>query len=712
MASVVTAPGRPRAADVTDRPAAVGSGYRPHLDGLRAVAVYLVVLFHAGVDRFSGGFIGVDVFFVLSGYLVTQLLLRDHRACGRIRFARFYSRRFRRLLPAAFVALVATAIVYTAIASPGEMQTAIGGFKAAFTYVTNWFFIRQSSNYFGGNVNASPVQQFWSLAVEEQFYFVWPLILSGLLVVTARAGRWSRRALQVAVALGGLLSLGWALHLSSYDLSRAYYGTDTRAYQLLAGASLALCPGLMRRAVRFRATAVVAPVALVGLVVLASSAVGTNAVRRGVLATVLSVALIVGTEAMTHGPVARLLSWSPVVYLGRISYGTYLWHWPVILVALAVTDHTISPASTFVLAAAIATGLASLSYQVVERPVRGPSLLDGHARAVIVVGLAVSVASAFVLIPRIIDPYRGRGTGSTTASGASTRFTPVPAIAPSSTSGVFRDQLHGVRFPGEGTNSWTCVGRSLAPCTIVHGHGAHLLLTGDSQAWSLFPTFVRMAQQHDLTLSVSASASCPWQRHLTLDPAVSAVYRERSTICTAMKDDLVRRMIPRLRPDIVITVGLDYDRPSGHVLLDGDGRPTRLDAAALDRSVRADTQGTVADLAGDTRTVVMLETPPVALQDHDPTVCLAHARYVEDCRFIANTAPTSEERIYRSLADRRRIIDLDIDRMICPYMPICDPIVNGRAVRSDYAHISPEYGITISDAMFTALRDSGALHPR
>src|SRR3954451_11254476 len=126
-----------------EEPAVSTAAYRPHLDGLRAVAVYLVVLFHAGAVRFAGGFIGVDVFFVLSGYLVTQLLMRDVDGHGGIRFPRFYSRRFRRLLPATFVMLVVTAAVYTAVAGPAAALTARGGFRASFLYSANWYFIRQ-----------------------------------------------------------------------------------------------------------------------------------------------------------------------------------------------------------------------------------------------------------------------------------------------------------------------------------------------------------------------------------------------------------------------------------------------------------------------------------------------------------------------------------------------------------------------------------------
>ncbi len=179
--------------------AAPGTGYRPHLDGMRVLAVYLVVLFHAGVTSFSGGFVGVDVFFVLSGYLVTQVLVRSLRLADGDRpitdgdphqsrwphgFSRFYARRYRRLLPASFVALVVTAVVYSSIASQAELAGAVGAFKATFLYVANWYFIHQSSDYFAAAVNANPVQQFWSLAVEEQFYFVWPILLTALYLVS------------------------------------------------------------------------------------------------------------------------------------------------------------------------------------------------------------------------------------------------------------------------------------------------------------------------------------------------------------------------------------------------------------------------------------------------------------------------------------------------------------------------------------------------
>ncbi len=229
--------------------------YRPYLDGLRCVAVYLVVAFHAGLTSVNGGFIGVDVFFVLSGYLVTRILFRDLTGIGRVNLPKFYARRFRRILPAAAATLIVTAIAYAIIASPLRALDAIGDFRATFLYVANWHFIAQSTNYFATDATTSPVLHFWSLAVEEQFYFVWPLLLTGLFLLSSHAGKFRWWALRIVIVIGACASAVAALELGRTHFERAYYGTDTRAYQLLAGALLALTPQIFTLAARFARSA-------------------------------------------------------------------------------------------------------------------------------------------------------------------------------------------------------------------------------------------------------------------------------------------------------------------------------------------------------------------------------------------------------------------------------------------------------------------------
>ena len=337
--------------------------YRPHLDGLRAVAVYLVVAFHSGLGKFAGGFIGVDIFFVLSGFLVTRILIRDLGTLRRIRWRQFYSRRVRRILPAALVTLLVTATVYAAVASPLEKVDAFGGFRAAFLYVANWYFIHQATDYFAANVNTNPVLHFWSLAVEEQFYLLWPLLLGGLYLATRRLGRARWWVLRGVVIVAGIASALEALHYGHSHLERAYYGTDTRAYQLLAGAALALTPQLLRLGPRVRPAARwFAAGALIGLVVLGSSAFGFSPITRGVITVVFASTLIVALENARRGWAKRMLSSSPFTYLGRISYGTYLWHWPIIV--LVTRGHQPLPLELFVISAAGATTLAAISFRL------------------------------------------------------------------------------------------------------------------------------------------------------------------------------------------------------------------------------------------------------------------------------------------------------------------------------------------------------------
>jgi peptidoglycan/LPS O-acetylase OafA/YrhL len=683
-----------------------GEGYRPHLDGLRAVAVYLVVLFHAGVSRFSGGFIGVDVFFVLSGYLVTQLLMRDLVSRGVIRFPRFYARRMRRLLPASLAALLITAVVYSAIASRAETTSAVNAFKASFLYVANWFFIRRSSDYFASDINNNPVVHFWSLAVEEQFYFFWPILLGGLYAATRRFDRYAHRAMQLAVASGALVSLLWALRLAAHDLNRAYYGTDTRAYQLLAGALLALSPGLVRRAATQRAALFAAPVALLTLVLIATSRVHMSTVHRGIAATITTAALIVAIEGARGGPVNRLLSSSPVVYLGKISYGTYLWHWPVIVVALAVTNKTISPLSTVALSALLATGLASLSYHIIERPIREGRFLDGISPIVIGAGLGIAVLSALVIIPRILDPLRAhtQPVQATTTAG-----TPIPNLDFADAS-KFPAGLGDVHIP---SNS-NCTGQPSADCWVVAGSGATVLVIGDSHAQMFTAGLAKMAETQHLKLFEDESPGCPWQRDVSIPQDNVGNDDKYAKACIAMKHDLYTRVIRELKPDLVIAISKDYlTRWVGVVLGTNDKPLPAANPSALERLEATDTALSVKAMETWARKVLIVDPIPTTTPAHDPFVCLTKSKFVEDCRFVANTEPAPPLRIiYERLADNKRVYVANIDRLVCPYMPICDPIVNGIIVRRDYEHLTPAFALSLAGPLTNLLQNEALIPSR
>ncbi|MEP7021710.1 MAG: acyltransferase family protein [Pseudonocardiales bacterium] len=346
------------------KPRVEAMAYAPGLDGVRAVAVSAVVVYHLNASSLPGGFLGVDVFFVVSGFLITSLLVREHRARGRINIARFYCRRARRLLPALFVMLVVV-VLSTAVLSPGDVYQLRGDVVAAISYCSNWTQISFGRSYFGAR--PSLLQHLWSLAVEEQFYLAWPLILLALLYL----GR-PRLPLIVTVSALGASTL-WAaiLYHPGSDPSRIYYGTDTHAGPLLAGAALAFMVESGWRMGRGRADAV----AVCGAVVLALCCLRVDyfssfLYRGGYLVVAFAAGAVVAAAARTDTATAFVLSRPVLRWLGVRSYGIYLWHWPVLMLIGPRQDVAPATTSDTALRLGLTLALAALSYRLIEQPIR------------------------------------------------------------------------------------------------------------------------------------------------------------------------------------------------------------------------------------------------------------------------------------------------------------------------------------------------------
>lgn len=662
--------------------------YRPHLDGLRALAVYLVVAFHAGVVRARGGFIGVDVFFVLSGYLVTHLLLRDLGASGTVRFRRFYSRRVRRLLPAAVVNLVVTAIVFRSLGAPVEMASATSSMRAAAAYVSNWWFIRESADYFGTDVAASPVAHYWSLSVEEQFYLLWPVLLAGLFRVTRKAGRHQTRVIQIVVLIAGTASLAGALHVATTNLNRAYFGTDTRAYQLLAGAAVALLPGIVKFARRLRWSSWALPatslVLLATLVLSATSKLHVGPVTRGALATAITVGLIVTLEASSGGIGRRLLSIGSLTYLGRISYGTYLWHWIVILVATRRLE--MAPLTTLVVAAPIATGLAALSYEVLEQPIRITPLLDRPRMATIACGLVVSALVAFVVAPRLLENSQTDTISAMVAAAGSAGGKPVASQW---------QQAYFATF-----DYTTCPSGTKDPCTLADGTGATMLLAGDSHAGMLAPMLTTLAKKHGLQLKASFLPYCPW--------TLGAKYAGIGPTCYADQANLYDHVIPAVDPDLVILVHRSFDDAQNAMpVADQDagplGRLTAKGEAAVNRRLEALFKRP--ELAS--RKIVIVEPTPHSLDAQNPLTCMSKAKALDECRFVTSLKPTPEEQEFRKIDKAySNVWSLNLDLLVCPYLPICDPVVGDLVVRRDSNHLTTTFATSLLPSVERFLVDN------
>jgi peptidoglycan/LPS O-acetylase OafA/YrhL len=354
------------------------SRYIPALDGLRALAVAAVIAYHLDLGWAPGGFAGVGVFFVLSGYLITGLLVSEWRRNGRINLKEFWIRRARRLLPAMAAVLAATVLVL-AVTDPSRLTGLWGDLGAAVLYISNWWLIFHQVSYFESFGPPSPLGHFWSLAVEEQFYLIWPLLMAFMLAVTTR--RWR---LLLFVAGGVLLSaLAMALlYEPGSDPSRVYYGTDTRAFALLAGAALALLYPAEKAGSRKlnRAGKIglelcgAAGLVITAFMVVRSGEYDTSLYPGGLLLLSAASALLIGAVSHPASVIGKVLSCKPLRWIGVRSYGLYLWHYPVIVLAAPSVQGESRPLWQSLLLAAAAVMLSALSWKFIEEPIKKDGL--------------------------------------------------------------------------------------------------------------------------------------------------------------------------------------------------------------------------------------------------------------------------------------------------------------------------------------------------
>jgi peptidoglycan/LPS O-acetylase OafA/YrhL len=398
--------------DETSTPAGRDDRTRmPALDGIRACAVAAVVLFHAGVPGFGGGFLGVDTFFVLSGYLITGLLLDERSRKGRIRFRQFWIRRARRLLPALLLTVLATVVCGRLLLDPDALALLRTDAWAALGYLANWRMIFRGTGYVAATATASPLQHTWSLAIEEQFYLVWPLVVA---LVTWRASAGRARVTLFALCCAGAVGSAVlaALLFRPDDIARAYYGTDSRAQALLIGAALAaICrpaAGTLSRRPR-SARRVLGVLGVIGVVVTAvlwhvASDQDAWLYRSGLAVAAVATALVIAQVVADAGSrTARLLGLPALAWTGRISYGIYLWHWPLFsFVTADATSLSRWPLLGVRLASTLA--LATASYYLVEQPIRrgAPARLlpaGGPAVAALAAVCLVAAAVGFATLP-------------------------------------------------------------------------------------------------------------------------------------------------------------------------------------------------------------------------------------------------------------------------------------------------------------------------
>ncbi|HUI04393.1 MAG TPA: acyltransferase family protein [Acidimicrobiales bacterium] len=420
---------------------AVSLEHVPGLDGIRGVAVLAIITTHT-VGIIPGGFLSVDVFFALSGYLITSLLVAEWRGTSTVSLGRFWSRRARRLMPALFLMLTAVGVGAALWPQIFDGPTLRGDTLATVFYAANWHLIAEHTNYFAATGAQQPLMHTWSLAIEEQFYVVWPLVVLG--VLSARRPRLGRRGaarapvdrvrrlrvLFVVAVAGALASATWmaVLTRSAADTTRSYYGSDTRAQAILVGAALALGAALWgpvrsrpgEVALRVAGVAGALGTALLWTLVPPDS---TWAFKGGFLVAAACTAAVIASVTTTRTAVGSVLAWGPLRYVGRISYGMYLWYWPMVLV-LSSARTGLSGFPLLVVRLAAIVGVATLSASLVELPIRRGQLPrwwiplampTAAGLAVLTTFLATVEVGAVAAAARLPAGALG-GTGSATAT--------------------------------------------------------------------------------------------------------------------------------------------------------------------------------------------------------------------------------------------------------------------------------------------------------
>ena len=522
---------------------AVLGRYVPALDGVRALAVTGVVAYHLGLGWASGGYLGVDLFFVLSGFLITSLLVEEWSNTGTVRLGRFWGHRARRLLPALLLMLVAVC-AYTSLANQGlpvDLGQLRGDALATIGYCANWYFIAAHQSYFDQFSLPSPLKHTWSLAIEEQFYLVWPLIIVALTRVSSRRRRsrrqpelgardaetesdaetatdqgpvrcevaaWRRPGV-VLTAGGTLVSAAWMAYLSLHGASvnRLYYGTDTRAFDLLTGATLAMLvaarPQPTPRA--RRALALASPLALAVLAVCWATAGTASGDPRTwmfeggfLLCAVAATALVADVRQAIAGPLARALSLRPLRFLGRISYGIYLWHWPVI-VELSPVRTGLAELPLDALRVAVMLVLATASFYALEQPIRHGLLAKLPSALRLAVAPVMMGATALVVLATTVP------AALATTSEPPTRVITSP---PPTTSGANAAKTTSTTSP--------VVGKPIQLGSIpTKAHPLRVLLVGDSVMLSDSPAVQALLQSTGVVTVVNQSQ---WGWGLTAAP--------------------------------------------------------------------------------------------------------------------------------------------------------------------------------------------------
>ena len=653
--------------------------FRPDIQGLRAIAVLLVVVYHAGIAAVPGGYVGVDVFLVVSGFLITGHLLNQLERTSHIDFLGFYARRIRRILPASMVVLVVTVLAALVVVAPLQREAVMQDALATALYVPNYWFALQGTDYLAAEV-PSMFQHYWSLGIEEQFYLFWPAILGlGYLLV-----RRSRRGLFVLMTLLVVASFVFSVWQLQQSQPWAFFSLPSRAWELGVGGLLAFALSKGARLAQGAPVAILGWVGLLGLLALAAL-YNESTVFPGVnaLLPVLATAALIAGCTAAHGlSPARVLSIGPMQWFGKISYSLYLVHWPILMLAQAAIglQEPLLPLSKAMLALA-SIPVAYFLYLLVENPARTAEFwANARPRRTLVSGLvasaavlALSAGSLAVISTTTLSTNRAAGSTEVGLKPLGTAYVP-SNLAPSLQDADTDNPViygNGCHRNFDSTDADGCQIGANASAPVV-------ALFGDSHAAQWYPALVVMAEAGEIRLDVNTKSSCP---------SVSIDVRRDGTVyteCTRWRTAVIERLTAEA-PAVVLLA--NYGRADLGVAADrfaaawGSGLQKTIDALA------------------PSKVAILSDTPDMG---SPPAICLSsHLDDATTCARPANEAINEDVRRVEQAETGAKYLDFIgyfCDQKTCP------AVIGSTMVYRDAHHMTATFSAGLSDVVGTQVK--------
>ncbi len=667
--------------------------FRPDIEGLRAVAIVLVLLFHAALRLAPGGFVGVDVFFVLSGFLITTQLVSELRQRGTISLARFYGRRAKRLLPAAGLVLVATAVLVRVFLPPTRWEEAGGDIVASAVYLVNWRFALRSVDYLTESAAPSPIQHFWSLAVEEQYYLIWPVLILLAALVARRMGRRVPAVLWVGLAVVVLPSFMWSVSETAGNSVSAFFVTTTRMWELGIGAAVALGANWWARLPKPWAIGV----GWTGLAAVATSGMGfsTGTPWPGYAAAVPTAgtaAVVVAGFVATRGGPASVLGLWPMRWLGGLSYPLYLWHWPLLVVATAHWGTLSVPRGLVI--AGLTVVPAWLTSRWLENPLRHATSISRSPRLALSMGanftlVGVVAGLALVLVVPTAGAEPTRHALGAAVLGAEPRnnpagapaddvgwMTPLPTRATADVPSLYR---RGCQQSMDRSAVITCeYGQPQSPTTVA--------IVGDSKIAQWLPALELIAEQSGWRLVTYLKSSCGFTM------ATLPYHGKPFVSCTEWRDAVLARLTAD-PPEYVVTSQLS------RLALEPRGAVSENEMVKGLRAIWARLTAT------GTTIVVVADNPPPPFEVYE---CAAkYPKKLSMCAFSRNSYAISAGPVqHRAVEGQRGVRIVDLNDAVCP-TDLCAPVIGNVLIYRQDSHITATYVLTLTPRLTEALSRAG-----